>query len=217
MLEIVDLTFRYHRHGPLIISQLTETFAEGSMAALRAPSGGGKSTLLYVCGLMLKPTSGHIVLGGEHAAQLTDGSRSLLRAERIGFVFQDAALDLTRSVEENVLEGVLYSRVGRRHARQAALDLLEEFGVADRGSARASQLSGGQAQRVALCRALLKSPWLILADEPTGNLDVENSELVVKHLRNAADLGACVLIATHDDRVASLCDRTVVIETGSYT
>ncbi len=179
------------------------------MTSLTGPSGRGKSTLLYILGLMLRPTAGHILLNGEEVSDGGDRRRSITRARRYGFVFQDAALDPTRTVLDNVVETSLYRKASRRDDEARAEELLRQFGVEAPLLRRPGQVSGGQAQRIALCRALLNRPDVILADEPTGNLDPITADLVVNALRQRADEGAAVIIVTHSPAVAAQCDMEI--------
>jgi len=211
MVALSNVSFGYRRGEP-IVDGLTHVFAPALLTAVTGPSGCGKSTLLYLIGLLLTPWRGQIAIGDvPDAGHLGDGERSLLRAERIGFVFQDALLDPSRSVMDNVMEGMLYAGVPRSGARERAQQLLERFQVSLRADHRPGEVSGGQAQRVALCRALIKRPAVILADEPTGNLDATSSELVIDGLRRAASGGATVVIASHDARVVAACDRVLAL------
>jgi putative ABC transport system ATP-binding protein/lipoprotein-releasing system ATP-binding protein len=132
-----------------------------------------------------------------------------LRAHRIGFVFQDAALHPSATIEDNVAEGVLYTGASYSAAIMSARQLLDAYGIGQLGRRRPTQVSGGQAQRAALCRALIRRPTLVLADEPTGNLDPDNAAEVIRGLRNAADAGAAVVVVTHSPTVAGACDREV--------
>jgi ABC-type lipoprotein export system ATPase subunit len=208
VLEAHNLRFGYEPDNP-ILDDCSMTFDGGQMVAVTGPSGRGKSTLLYLLGLMLKPTQGAIRVDGLDAAYLPDRSRARLRAETFGFVFQDAALDPSRSVLDNVIETALYRNAPRQPAIRRAHELLEEFGVAIRADAKPGQVSGGQAQRIALCRALLGNPRILLADEPTGNLDATSAEVVLKAFRAQADSGSAVVLVTHDRTVVERCDRSV--------
>jgi len=205
MIEIEHLTYGY-RPGQPVIEDLAHRFASGSMAVVTGPSGCGKSTLLYMLGLLLTPWGGSIRFAGSEVADLPDSARSSLRARGIGFVFQDASLDPTRTVLDNAMEGALYARMDRIAARSRSLELLGRLGVELRADHRPGEVSGGQAQRIALARALLVAPALILADEPTGNLDRLNGDLVLNTLAAAAKDGACVVIASHDPAVIDRCD-----------
>ncbi|QWT25399.1 ATP-binding cassette domain-containing protein [Subtercola sp. PAMC28395] len=210
MLETRELGFGYDQRSSLF-DGYTESFAAGEMVALTGCSGRGKSTLLYLLGLMMKPDRGAVVINGADASSLGDAARAHLRADLIGFVFQDACLDSTRTIIDNVLETCLYRSQPRSAARSRALALLESFGVESHAESRPARLSGGQAGRIALCRALLNDPAIILADEPTGNLDDASAAIVTEAFRARAAAGAIVVVATHDSTLVALCDRHVVL------
>lgn len=210
-LEVNDLTFRYRHDTPELFDHLTHAFAPGVVTALTGPSGRGKSTLLYVLGLMLTPRGGRVLLDGRDVGAAPDAERSRLRATRFGFVFQDSQLDPTRTIRECVAEPGLYAGGPPALWRERAHDLLVRFGLADHARSRPTQISGGQAQRVAACRALLVDPDVILADEPTGNLDRGNAELVLHALTSAAQSGCTVVIATHDPFVLDHAGEVVAL------
>jgi len=207
MIEATDLTFGYRRGQP-VVAGWTAVIAAGEIAAIVGPSGCGKSTLLYVLGTLVRPWSGSLRLGGSRVERMGDGARSDIRSGLIGFVFQDAILDPRRSILDNVLEGAIYRGDSRRDAIERAKQLLDKLDVGVERKRRANDLSGGQAQRVALCRALLGNPALILADEPTGNLDRANAEVVETTLFQQARAGSAVVVVTHDETLAARCDRT---------
>lgn len=210
-LSLLDVTFSYARRLTPVFENLNISFEAGHTYALTGPSGSGKSTLLYVCGLLVTPTSGQVLLDGHDVANLGDAGRSKLRAEQFGFVFQDAMLDQSRTVLDNVIEGGLYTPdATRRSLAPRASDLLHRFGIDDRARFASTDISGGQAQRVGLCRALIKRSAVILADEPTGNLDPDNSAVVVDSLLAAASTeGSVVIIATHIPGIADRCDQVI--------
>lgn len=199
------ITFGYPRSETPVLEGLSAEFAAGTMTAITGPSGSGKSTLLYLLGLMTRPSLGQVLLDDRPVSQLADATRAGLRAHRFGFVFQDAALDPSRTVLDNVLESALYRRDARREVAHRAMALLDQLGVVIRAHHRPGEVSGGQAQRIALCRALLGQPTIILADEPTGNLDARSTEVVLHRLQAEADAGATVVIATHEDVVVRAC------------
>lgn len=209
MLEVRDVSFSYRKGAEELFGGLTHRFREGAMTAVTGPSGRGKSTLLYVLGLMLTPTSGEVILDDVTVSELRDAARSELRANRIGFVFQDSALDPSRTVLDSVTEPALYAGWGIREAQDCARQLMVRMGVAARAGHRPGEISGGQAQRVAVCRALVTDPAVVLADEPTGNLDRANASEVLDALQAAIDGQRTVVIATHDPYVLSRSDEVL--------
>jgi len=211
VIEVFGLSFGYRREEP-IIRELDWLFPSGAVSGVTGRSGSGKSTLLYLLGLLLSPWAGRVALDGEVVSGAPDRVRSRLRAERIGFVFQDAALDAARTVLDNVVEGSLYGGTGRRVAVARARELMARFEVGLREGHRPGEVSGGQAQRVALCRALLNRPRILLADEPTGNLDPDSARLVVDSLVSLAhEEGGTVVIASHDPAVVGVCDGVLTL------
>ncbi|QHC56881.1 ATP-binding cassette domain-containing protein [Rathayibacter tanaceti] len=191
----------------IVHSRWSGRFHAGEITALTGPSGSGKSTLLYIAGLLLSPTSGHVLVDGLQLDSLSDRRKAWSRAHRYGFVFQDAALDSSRTVLDNIIESALYRGDNQRDSISRALFLIEWLGVDVDPLRRPGEISGGQAQRISLCRALLGSPDIVVADEPTGNLDVESSKKVMGALRFAADQGAAVVVATHDLQFAAASDK----------
>lgn len=210
MLRADSIEFSYPG-GPLLFDGLSLDIAAGEMVAITGRSGRGKSTLLYMLGLMVHPSGGEIVVGGQATARLNDAARARLRARMFGFVFQDSALDSTRTVIDNVVESALYRGVDPRSCHAEAVNRLEELGVDVPLDRAPGQVSGGQAQRIALCRALLHEPVIVLADEPTGNLDADSSAVVLATLRAQADRGAAVVVSTHDADARAACDREVAL------
>lgn len=188
----------------------------GEFTALIGPSGSGKSTLLHLLGLLDRPTSGRIVLAGRDVSELSEEERTELRGRTLGFIFQFHHLLPEFTAEENVYMPMLAVR-GREEPgmRERARKLLTAIGLADRMTYRVTDLSGGQQQRVAIARALAMSPPLVLADEPTGNLDTETGDQVFALLRrfNQED-GTAFLIVTHDPRIAERCDRVIDLVDG---
>ena len=211
MLEVRAVTFAYRRGGEELFGGLSWSFAGGALTAVTGPSGRGKSTLLYLLGLMLRPTGGQVLLQGERVDALPHVRRAAVRAHRVGFVFQDAALDPARRIVDSVVEPALYAGCRRGEVVGRARELLDQLGVGQRADHRPGEISGGQAQRVAVARALINTPVVILADEPTGNLDQGNAAVVLGALRDAARAGAAVIIATHDADVLGACDERVVL------
>lgn len=208
-LDVVDLGFRYSVHADPVIESLTYSFTPGTVTAVTGSSGRGKSTLLYLLGLMLTPSTGAVVVDGVDVSSQGDTARSALRGESISIVFQDALLDPARTTLANVLEGSVYCSE-RESMRERALELLDRFGVGHRAQHRPGEVSGGQAQRIALCRALLKRPAVVLADEPTGNLDAASADVVWNALLEIARVdGATVVVASHHPELLHSCDDRV--------
>lgn len=210
-LVVHGLGLTYRRAAAPVIDDLSATFEPGTLTSVTGPSGSGKSTLLYMLGLLVRPTSGEIFWDGEPTRSMSDVGRSRVRAREIGFVFQDALLDATRSILDNVCDAGLFAGMDRSDQEARAQELLEAFGVDHRSTHRPGEISGGQAQRVALCRALLTRPRVVLGDEPTGNLDAESARVVWAALRAHADSGATVIVATHDERLAATADVRLVL------
>ncbi|MEM9582555.1 MAG: ABC transporter ATP-binding protein [Pseudomonadota bacterium] len=187
----------------------------GEVVALVAPSGAGKSTLLHIAGLLDTPDEGQVQIAGEDLTGRSDRARTNARRSQIGFVYQFHHLLPEFTAAENIILPQLASGVPPRDAAGRAMDLLGKVGVAARADHRPGALSGGEQQRVAFCRALANSPGLLLADEPTGNLDPETSDQVFDALMALArDTGLAALIATHNMELAARMDRTVRLEQG---
>jgi lipoprotein-releasing system ATP-binding protein len=191
------------------------SLAAGEVVALVAPSGAGKSTLLHVAGLLDTASSGEVAIGGTSAAGLGDGARTKLRRDTIGFVYQFHHLLPEFSALENVVLPQRAAGVGKAAAEARARELLGAVGLSARESHRPGELSGGEQQRVAFCRALANRPRLLLADEPTGNLDPETSALVFDVLLGLVrETGMAALIATHNPELAARMDRILRLSGG---
>ncbi len=193
------------------------TLQRGEFAALIGPSGSGKSTLLNLIGLLDRPTAGQLFIDGEETSTLAESSITKLRGQRIGFVFQHHCLIPAFTALENVMMPLLVDR-GRPDTamRQRAAELLAEVGLADRQNYLTSRLSGGQQQRVAIARSLAMNPSLVLADEPTGNLDTHTADDIFALLREVnVREQTTFLIVTHDPRLAARCDRIIELVDGN--
>ncbi len=187
----------------------------GEVVALVGPSGAGKSTMLQIAGLLEKPTKGEIMLDGMKCSKLGDGMRTALRRDYLGFVYQYHNLLADFDATENVMLPQLIAGVKFRDAREKAQWLLERLGLGKRLKHRPSELSGGEQQRVAIARALANTPKLLLADEPTGNLDPKTSESVFRELLSIVkETGLSALIATHNFELADKMDRKVSLKDG---
>ena len=181
----------------------------GEFVAIMGPSGSGKSTLLHVLGGLEPATSGEIWLRGQRVDRLSTAAWAILRRQHIGFVFQFFNLLSSMTVADNVELPVLLAGATPRQARKRREELLTELGIAGKAGTAPARLSGGEQQRVALARALANEPSVLLADEPTGNLDSSSTRDVLRLLRRAHDQGQAILMVTHDARVASLADRVI--------
>jgi lipoprotein-releasing system ATP-binding protein len=189
--------------------------AAGEIVALVAPSGTGKSTLLHLAGLLERPDSGTVMVDGRDAGQLSDPERTAIRRDRIGFVYQAHHLLGEFTAIENVMLPQMVARVPRAQARERGRELLTAFGLASRLNHLPGKLSGGEKQRVAVARALANAPAVILADEPTGNLDVGTSAIVFDELLHIVrGQGVAALIATHNPELAARMDRRVTLRDG---
>ncbi len=194
----------------------TVTIEKGEYVALIGPSGSGKSTLMNTLGCLDRPTSGSYLLAGTEVATMTRDQRARIRNQQIGFVFQNFNLLARTSALENVELPLLYSPgVSARKRRQRAIELLERVGLGDRMDHHSGQLSGGEQQRVAIARALINEPSILLADEPTGNLDSRTSREVIRLFRELNDQNEITLIlVTHEQSVARNADRILVLRDG---
>ncbi|HQZ35682.1 MAG TPA: ABC transporter ATP-binding protein [Ilumatobacteraceae bacterium] len=189
----------------------------GEFVAITGPSGSGKTTLLSLLGLLDTPSAGRYVLDGLDVAELSDNDRAAVRARRIGFVFQAFHLVGYRTVLENVELGLLYHGTPKRERRQRALEVIERVGLSGRRNGLCSQLSGGEKQRVAIARTLIRKPALVLCDEPTGNLDTVNSDTILSTLEELHGEGMTVVVITHDHTVAARAQRNLQIRDGVVT
>jgi putative ABC transport system ATP-binding protein len=193
------------------------TIGRGEMVAITGPSGSGKTTLLSLLGLLDAPTAGSYRLDGLDVAALSDDERAAVRSRRIGFVFQAFHLIGYRSVIDNVELGVLYHGTGARERRRAAVEVIERVGLAERADALCSHLSGGEKQRVAIARTLVRRPALVLCDEPTGNLDTANSESILAIMDELHGEGLTIVVITHDPTVAARAGRNLQIRDGQLS
>ncbi len=188
----------------------------GEFAAIVGPSGSGKSTLLHILGCLDRPTAGAYLLAGQDTSRLSDRELSAVRNRRIGFVFQAFQLLSDSTALENVMLPLLYRGVPAAQARQRAKEALAAVGLEERVGHRPGQLSGGEQQRVAVARALVKRPDILLADEPTGNLDSANGEAILKLIEEAHRREVTVVLITHDPQVAARAGRLLRMKDGRF-
>lgn len=201
-----------------VLQALDLEIVRGEVVALIAPSGAGKSTLLHIAGLLDSPDSGQVIVGGRDLSRAKDAERTAARRDDIGFVYQFHHLLPEFTALENIVLPQLANGVPKAKAAAHAMDLLTRVGVAERAHHRPAEISGGQQQRVAVCRALANSPKVLLADEPTGNLDPETAGMVFDALLDVVrHTGLSALIATHNPELAARMDRIVRLERGQIT
>jgi lipoprotein-releasing system ATP-binding protein len=217
VLELVDLRRTFMQGGSAIqvLRGVSFAIAAGEVVALTGPSGAGKSTLLQLAGLLERPDGGDIRLAGQSCAAMSDNQRTRARREKLGFVYQFHHLLPEFTACENVMLPQMLGGGGKSKARAHADELLQRLGVAARRDHRPAQMSGGEQQRVAIARALANRPILLLADEPTGNLDQENADSVFDALLAAVrETGLAALIATHNLELAARMDRHIALDGG---
>ncbi len=208
-LEGVGKVFRDGSLATRALSDIDLEIAPGEYVAVAGPSGCGKTTLLSLLGLLDRPSQGTYLLHGRATAQLSAGERARIRNRQIGFIFQSFNLIGDLSVGDNVALPLKYGGVRRGERRRRAAEALDRVGMIDRAEQFPAQLSGGQQQRVAVARAIVGRPPLLLADEPTGNLDSANGAAVIELIRELHVEGAAVVMVTHDPRYAGLADREI--------
>lgn len=214
MIELAGVTRSYGSPPTQALRGVDFRVRRGEFVGVVGPSGSGKSTLLNILGTLDRPSSGLVRIAGQEVAQLSDNELSGLRAHRIGFVFQQFHLNEGRSAVNNVADGLLYRGIRRADRVSAAALALERVGLGHRGGHRPSQLSGGERQRVAIARATVGNPEILLADEPTGNLDSASGAGVLEVLHGLHRSGTTIVMITHDRELAASLPRSVRVRDG---
>ncbi len=217
MIEVLDLK-KYYKMGPVLVKALngiTLTIEDGEFLSIMGPSGSGKSTLLNILGALDKPTSGTVFFDGIDLARVDESVLYRLRRKKVGFVFQSFNLIPTLSALENVLIPLVPTKIPKVKGYKRAKELLETVGLGGRILHKPSEMSGGEQQRVAMARALVNNPKLILADEPTGNVDSKTGKEIIKLLQDLnKNMGTTLVVVTHDPEIGSLTERTIKLKDG---
>ncbi|MEM1099316.1 MAG: ABC transporter ATP-binding protein [Planctomycetota bacterium] len=215
-LEDVRKVYQKHKRAPEVraLDGVTVRIPRGQYVAIMGPSGSGKSTMMNIVGCLDRPTSGKYILDGTDVAQMPDEQLSQVRGKKLGFVFQAFNLIPQLTVQQNVEVPLFYQAVSPKDRAAAAAEALKRVELADRMTHRPSELSGGQMQRVAIARALVGDPSLLLADEPTGNLDSKTGDTILRLFDDLHEEGLTIVMVTHDEAVADRCERVVRLRDG---
>jgi putative ABC transport system ATP-binding protein len=216
MIELIDITKTY-RMGEVditVLSGVSLSIKQGELIAIMGPSGSGKSTIMNILGCLDRPTKGSYRFEDREVSALTDDELASIRNVKIGFVFQTFNLLPRFTALKNVEVPLIYSGIPARIRQERAIPLLQQVGLSERMHHKPTELSGGQQQRVAIARALINRPPLLLADEPTGNLDSRSGEEILNLLAGLNREGVTIIIVTHDQNVASRCKRTIMVKDG---
>ncbi len=217
MIQINDLvkTYKTEAISVTALKAINLNIEKGEFVAIMGPSGSGKSTLMNILGCLDKPTEGSYILDDKNVEVLNNDELAEIRNQKIGFVFQSFNLLPRSTCLKNVELPMVYNGVKKGERKKRAVLALEKVGLGDRVMHKPNEISGGQKQRVAIARALINNPSILLADEPTGNLDTKSGDEIMEIFKQLNDEGATVIIVTHEPEIANLCMRTVVFRDGS--
>ena len=198
-----------------VLKGINYSFEKGKLYAIKGHSGSGKTTLINILGLMDQSTSGDYILEGKLTKELNDIEKSSYRLNHIGFIFQDYNLNPYLNAEENIIIPMLVNKsINKKDRSNIALELLNKVGIVDRKTHFPRELSGGEQQRVAIARALANNPEILIADEPTGNLDKDNEKIIFSLLKKMADEGKCVIVVSHSDEINEYASVSLLLEDG---
>jgi putative ABC transport system ATP-binding protein len=216
VIELSNLTKRYDDEAGVYdaLKGVDLSVKKGDFVAIMGPSGSGKSTLMNIIGLLDRPTKGEYILDSTNTNKLTDRKLANFRRDKIGFVFQNFNLLPRFNLMQNVELPLIYKRVGARERRKKVIEVLKSVGLGDKAKNRPNRLSGGQVQRAAIARALINNPSIVLADEPTGNLDSKTGIEIMELLKDLNKKGVTIVVVTHNPEVSDYADRTIIVKDG---
>ncbi|MDY6296280.1 MAG: ABC transporter ATP-binding protein [Schwartzia succinivorans] len=219
MIELAGIKKIYYVGGQEVaaLAGIDLNIKQGEFAALMGPSGSGKSTLMNILGCLDRPTCGSYKLDGQEVANLTDDELAVVRNKRIGFVFQNFNLLSRISAADNVALPLIYAGVGKAERKERARKVLDAVGLGDRADHQPNELSGGQRQRVAIARALVNDPHIIMADEPTGNLDTKSTKEIMEIFEGLHKEGRTIILVTHEPEIAACASRQLLVRDGLIT
>ena len=219
MIELAGIKKIYYVGGQEVaaLAGIDLNIKQGEFAALMGPSGSGKSTLMNILGCLDRPTCGSYKLDGQEVANLTDDELAVVRNKRIGFVFQNFNLLSRISAADNVALPLIYAGVGKNERKERARKVLDAVGLGDRADHQPNELSGGQRQRVAIARALVNDPQIIMADEPTGNLDTKSTKEIMEIFEGLHREGRTIILVTHEPEIAACASRQLLVRDGLIT
>ena len=214
-LDNVVKCFEKQEEKITVLNHINYNFESGKLYAITGHSGSGKTTLINLLGLIEQPTSGKVFIDNKDVSKLNDFETSKIRSEKIGFVFQHYYLDENLKAYENVMVPMIINKnIKKEERKKLAIQLLEKFGLKERINHFPKELSGGECQRVAIARAMANNPDIILADEPTGNLDEKNEIIIFQELKKLSTEGKCVIVVSHSDRIKNYADTILSIKGG---